>query len=168
MLPKPSLSISQIAEALPKTPITAYGASSKDETNLGWLRPGDPRSELLLTIFHSDMGLPLILHGLPTSFETSLIRPSDSLIATISPLAHVRRGTYAVPTFIIHGTKDVIAPYLASERFVAALRKEGVKVGFLGLKGVPHVFDVGIKPGAKTWEEHIKPGLDFLVDTVCS
>lgn len=168
-LPKPRLSLSQIAAALPKTPITHYGASVTDETNLGWLRPGDPRSELLLTVFHSDIGLPLMLCGLPstsTSSLSSLPRPSHDLVASISPLARVRSGAYTVPTFIIHGTKDVIAPFPAAERFVSALADCGVEVGFLGLQGKPHVFDVGVRPGVRGWEEWVEPGLEFLVRRV--
>nr|P9WET2.1 RecName: Full=Non-reducing polyketide synthase Preu6; Short=NR-PKS Preu6; AltName: Full=Lecanoric acid synthase [Preussia isomera]UNY67719.1 polyketide synthase Preu6 [Preussia isomera] len=159
-LPKPRMTLDQITKALPRTPVTQYGASSTDETNLGWLHPGDPRSELLLHVFHSDIGLPLILHGLPISGSG---RPSPSLVASISPLARLRNGSYTIPTFIIHGTKDVIAPYAAAERFVKIMSEKGVKSGFLSLSGTGHVFDVTMKPDSKGWEDKVKPGLDFLI-----
>jgi acetyl esterase/lipase len=164
-LPKPRLTLAQIATSLPKNPVTNHGASASDETNLGWLRPGDPRSELLLTIFHSDIGLPLMLHGLPSSSSlSSFPRPSNDLVVSISPLARVRSGGYAVPTFIVHGTKDVIAPYPAAERFTQALRDRGVESKLLGLEGLPHVFDVRMRPGSEGWENCVRPGLDFLVE----
>jgi acetyl esterase/lipase len=161
------MSLEKIAAALPKSPSTSYGASATDETNLGWLRPGDPRSELLLTIFHSDIGLSLMLNGLPQSCSISTLpKPPKEVVASISPLAHVRKGTYAIPTFVIHGTKDFIAPYAAAERFASELQGRGVHTGFLGLSGVPHVFDVKMKPGMKGWDECVKPGLDFLIKHV--
>lgn len=168
-LPKPRLTLAQIAAALPKNPVTNYGASASDETNLGWLRPGDPRSELLLTVFHSDIGLPLMLHGLPSSLSlSSFPRPSQDLVKSISPLARVRSGGYAIPTFVVHGTKDVIAPFSAAERFTQALRDRGVESKFLGLQGLPHVFDVRMRPGSEGWENCVRPGLDFLIEHVRS
>lgn len=164
-LPKPRLTLGQISAALPKDPVTNYGASASDETNLGWLRPGDPRSELLLTVFHSDIGLSLMLHGLPSSPSlSSFPRPSKDLVGSISPLARVRSGSYAVPTFVVHGTKDIIAPFPAAERFVQALRHEGIESEFLPLQGLPHVFDVRMRPGLDGWEDCVRPGLDFLVE----
>lgn len=164
-LPKPRLTLGQIAAALPKDAVTNYGASASDETNLGWLRPGDPRSELLLTVFHSDIGLSLMLHGLPSSPSlSSFPRPSQELIGSISPLARVRSGSYTVPTFVVHGTKDIIAPFPAAERFAQALRQKGIESEFLPLQGLPHVFDVRMKPGSEDWEDCVRPGLDFLID----
>lgn len=117
-----------------------------------------------MTVFHSDIGLPLILQGIPASPSlTSLQRPSSDIVASISPLARVLNGSYTVPTFVIHGTQDVIAPFAAAERFVRALRDQGVETGFLGLQGKSHVFDVRMKSGGEGWEECVRPGLDFLI-----
>jgi predicted esterase len=108
-----------------------------------------------------------MLHGLPPSASLStLTRPSPSLIASISPLAHLRNGSYRIPTFIIHGTKDPIAPYAGAERFVKNMADKGLKHGFISLPGIGHVFDVAMKPGVKGWEDKIKPGLDFLIENV--
>ena len=38
-----------------------------DSSHLGWLRPGDPRSELVLSLFKEGNGLPLLLNGIRLS-----------------------------------------------------------------------------------------------------
>ncbi|POS72644.1 polyketide synthase [Diaporthe helianthi] len=99
-------------------------SSTGDTTDLGWVRPGDPRADLLLTISQQGIALPVLLNGL-SEFRSHgkladlLAPPSTSTIRTISPLARVLQGEYDVPTFIVHGTEDDVAPFAAAKRLVA-------------------------------------------------
>ncbi|EOD43923.1 putative polyketide synthase protein [Neofusicoccum parvum UCRNP2] len=107
--PERRIALDDIIKALPTRPITSYDAiGTTDTTGLGWVRPGDPRSELVLSLFKEGNGLPILLTGL--SADSLTMPPSPSLVASISPLAHVRGGTYRVPTYLIHGTRDEIVP----------------------------------------------------------
>ena len=170
--------------------ITEYDHSSQgDTTNLGWVRPGDPRSELVLALFKEGIGLPLLLNGLSLSPTSSLHNgdnnnnndkndnsslltklltpPNPELIKSINPLSRVSRGEYRVPTYVIHGTADEVAPFEAAERFVAELRARGVQCGFTAVAGGRHIHDVGVDVGSKEWEEGgLRVGYGFLFDAV--
>src|SRR3954447_13233530 len=76
------MSMESIISALPETPvgfesemvaedfanlrlnrqITNYDSARGDTTGLGWVRRGDPRSELVLSLFKEGIGLPLLLN----------------------------------------------------------------------------------------------------------
>jgi acyl transferase domain-containing protein/acetyl esterase/lipase/acyl carrier protein len=137
-LPKPQMSLEQILSSLPAKPITNTTASS-DSSELGWVQ-GNPRSELLLTLSQQGIALPVLLNGLDSSRSLDLTPPSPAHIASISPLARLRAGQYAVPTFIIHGSEDEVAPFPAAERFVAEMRGRGLRCEFLSLQGRRHLF----------------------------
>jgi acetyl esterase/lipase len=183
------MSIESIISALPKTPvrfepeiavedfanfrlngqITNYDSARGDTTGLGWVRPGDPRSELVLSLFKEGIGLPLLLNGLPrlgTPQSEWFKPPASELVSAISPLAQLRRGAYDVPTFIIHGTNDQIAPFTDAERFVAELKRQGIVHGFLPLTGIEHIHDLTARPGSKEWKEMVEPGYRFLFEIV--
>lgn len=169
--------IPSIADASPMIlQITEYDHSGRgDTTGLGWVRPGDPRSELVLALIKERIGLPLLLNGLPprdTSSEAEIAkwlsaRPSADRIASVSPLARLRSGTYGTcPTYIIHGTADQVAPFSAAERFVAELQAQEIRCGMLRIVGGPHIHDTSLKPGMKKWEEQVAPGYSFLFDVL--
>lgn len=167
MLPERCISMERTLEVLPTKPITNYDFPSCKPTTLGLVRPGDPRSELVLSLFKEGIGLPLLLNGLPTEPDTNwLENPSSSRIAAISPLARLRQGDYNTPTYIIHSTEDEIVPFAAAERFVAALKERGIKSGFLKLSGVKHIHDLHLRPRTKEWDDQVAPGYDFLFDAV--
>ncbi|KAH7320277.1 BcPKS16, polyketide synthase [Stachybotrys elegans] len=170
-VPGRSMRLEQIMEALPRSPITGYTQSAMgDDSKLGWVRPGDPRSELVLALFKEGIGLPLLLHGLPEpgSRGDAVWRrlPSPAQIASISPLARLRDGEYRVPTYVIHGTADQIAPFEGAERFVRELSGSGIRHGFLPLEGVGHIHDVELKPGDALWDSQVGPGYQFLFDLI--
>ncbi|KAF7923671.1 hypothetical protein EAE99_006930 [Botrytis elliptica] len=167
-LPARKMSMESIISALPQKPITNYDSAIGDDTNLGWVRPGDPRSELLLSMFKEGTGLSLLLNGLPRPGAKSLDQPTQAQIIAISPLAQLRKGNYDVPTFIIHGTRDQIAPFADSEKFVVELKKRIITCGFLPLEGVDHIYDLQLKPGTREWETKVEPGYQFLFDVVRS
>ncbi|KAL1635043.1 Type I Iterative PKS [Diplodia intermedia] len=167
--PERSMNMRDIVKALPKRAITGYdgdGAAATDTTGLGWVRPGDPRSELVLSLFKEGNGLPLLLNGLPSDDEEEgawTRWPDAERVAAISPLAQVRRGRYRVPTFVIHGTRDEIVPYASARAFVDALGREGVEGRLLTVQGARHIHDVALRPGSERWEETVAPGYEFLL-----
>lgn len=129
---------------------------------MGWVRPGDPRSELVLSLFKEGNGLPLLLNGLssPDSLQTP---PDPNKVAYISPLSHVRDGSYTIPTYIVHGTQDEIVPYQTAVKFVAECREKGVECGFLTVPGARHIHDLEARTGMVGWEEGVAGGYEFLV-----
>ncbi|KAK4203201.1 conidial yellow pigment biosynthesis polyketide synthase [Triangularia verruculosa] len=163
----PKTTLDELVSKLPRTPITSYHPRSsnfpaaKEEYDLGWLRCGDPRSDLVLSLFKSGTGLPLLLNGV-SSYKT---RPSPELVASISPLARLRKGEYTVPTFVIHSDADKIAPVRGAERFVDQLKLRGTLHGFLHMVEAPHLHDLGVECGDAKWEE-VGPGYEFLLKMV--
>ncbi|KAL9608394.1 MAG: hypothetical protein Q9167_006774 [Letrouitia subvulpina] len=166
--PDRRLPMDEIIASLPAVPITSYSTSltSTDSSHLGWIRPGDPRSELVLSLFKEGNGLPLLLNGIhpSTSATSPLSPPSPERIASISPLAHVRNGTYTTPTCLIHGTKDEIVPFEIAGAFCKALQKAGVK-GRLGIvEGARHIHDLQLKENDEGWWAGVGVGYDFLLE----
>lgn len=150
--------------------ITSYESSHPRAHDLGWLRAGDARSELLLSVFKRGIGLPVLLKPLPTVEEIDddsaiaewLRAPPAERIEAINPMAHLRNGSYRVPTFFIHGDEDDIAPLKLAQEFHDALKVRGVETGFLHLRGHGHMWDAGLRFGSETWNEQVVPGYEFL------
>jgi len=71
-----------------------------------------------------------------------------------------------VPTFIIHGSEDEVAPFPAAERFAAEMRGRGLRCEFLSLQGRRHLFDLGLEEGTQMWEDMVSPGYRFLLNCV--
>jgi acetyl esterase/lipase len=76
-----------------------------------------------------DAGAPLGLFGAP-------FRERPDLWKQGSPLLHVKAG--AAPFLIVHGDKDKTVPIAHSQRLAEALRKVGVPVEFIIVKGGGH------------------------------
>ncbi|KAH6639121.1 hypothetical protein C7974DRAFT_449039 [Boeremia exigua] len=186
--PERTMKMKEIIKALPKRPITQYDGNGTDTTGLGWVRPGDPRSELVLSLFKEGGGLSLLLNGLPrlddeeessdeeisddsddnssddiSDADRYFRAPDAERIAFISPLAQLRRGNYMVPTFVIHGTRDEIVPYHTAVDFVDALRAARVEAHLLSVQGARHIHDVSLNVGSKLWDETVAPGYEFLL-----
>lgn len=145
--------------------ITGYDhGGTGDSTNLGWVRPGDARSELVLSLFKEGTGLNHLLYGITE--EDARRTPSQSEIDAISPIAQVRRGRYRVPTYSIHGDRDEIVPFGMSAAFDKALREKGVESGILVVKGARHIHDLGVEVGCAMWERGVDPGYRFLLSAL--
>lgn len=132
------------------------------------MRQGDPRSDLLLAISQQGIALPVLLNGLTGDRKLAdlLTPPSPATVASISPLARLRAGQYAVPTFIVHGTEDEVAPFAGAERFADEMRRQapGTRCELLALPGVRHLFDLGLEQGSPQWERLVEPGYRFLCE----
>ncbi|MCJ1386179.1 hypothetical protein MMC17_009305 [Xylographa soralifera] len=167
MYPERQMSMDKIISSLPTKPITSYAAtaSATDSSNLGWVRPGDPRSELVLSLFKEGHGLPLLLNGIHPPAGTSWSTPPPApLIASISPIAHVRRGTYTTPTFLIHSTEDEIVPFQTAVAFARVLKEKGVRGGLAEVKAKGHIHDLKLREGEVGWEEGVGVGYRFLLE----
>ncbi|PYI06809.1 BcPKS16, polyketide synthase [Aspergillus sclerotiicarbonarius CBS 121057] len=164
--PQPLQNRETILKNLGRTPITNYQPANCSEDNgFFGLQPGDPRSNLVLSVSKNGTALPLLLNAQMGSADY-LEMPSASRIAAISPLAQVREGNYRTPTFIIHSRQDQVAPFRAAERFIADLKARGVAGGLLGLQSVPHLHDLYVRPGTREWEQQVGPGYRFLQQMV--
>lgn len=154
------MSIQQIRNSLPSKPITSYDHSGAgDSTRLGWVKPGDPRSELVLSLFKEGTGLNLFLNGL-----SDLQAPLDqAMIDAINPIAQVRSGKYEIPTFMIHGTDDEVVPSGMSVAFHEALKGRGIDSGLLLVDRAKHIHDLDCEPGSEMWDLGVGPGYDFLL-----
>ncbi|KAL5328987.1 hypothetical protein ACEPPN_002496 [Leptodophora sp. 'Broadleaf-Isolate-01'] len=175
--PERSLSMSSIRDALSDKVITNYTSPSltPSETNLGFLLPGDPRSELVLSLFKDGNGLSLLLNGFPTTSSSpthsTSTNPANSpprtatpsQIHSISPLSQVRTGTYRTPTFIIHGENDEVVPCCMAVGFEREMKRMGVESGVVVVPGKRHIFDARLKPGDGVWEEYVRPGYEFFL-----
>ncbi|KAL9125848.1 MAG: hypothetical protein Q9217_005003, partial [Psora testacea] len=143
--------------------ITSYdSATGTDSTNLGWVRPGDPRSELVLSLFKEAHGLRVMLNGL--SSNALATTPPLAKVQAISPMAQLKAGRYRVPTFVIHGDRDEITPFQDSEAFVEELKRKGVPGGLGRVKGKKHIHDLALKPGAEGWHEGVGVGYSFVFE----
>ena len=145
--------------------ITSYDSpTGTDSTNLGWVRPGDPRSELVLSLFKEGHGLRVMLNGLSENALTT--SPPPDKIQAISSMAQLKAGRYNVPTFIIHADRDEIAPFRDSEAFVEELKGRGISTGFGIVKGKGHIHDLALKPGSEEWQAEVGIGYDFVFDII--
>lgn len=91
---------------------------------------------------------------------------TEEQVAAISPLAHIRDGSYRVPTFIIHGEYDEVVPVQIGLDFIRELKGKGVDADMLVVKGAKHIFDGGLKDGSQGWEKWIEPGYRFLMNNL--
>ncbi|KFA74445.1 hypothetical protein S40288_08906 [Stachybotrys chartarum IBT 40288] len=170
--PERQMAMSKIIAALPKHPITSY-ESTTDSTGLGWVQPGDPRSELVLSLFKEGNGLPLLLNGISGDKddhdnEAWKRQVSSDRIAAINPMAKVRDGSYTTPTFVVHGTRDEIVPYAMAADFVQTCRGRGVECGFLTIPGARHIHDLNLEPGTVAWEAEVAPAYEFLLSKLAA
>ena len=166
--PERTISIDEIRSSLQSKPLTNYESKgdAKYLDGVGFVRPSDPRSALVLSMFKEGFGLSLILDGIPAPNEkdgTVFKRPNAERIASISPLAQVRRGNCNTPTCVVHSNVDEVVSIASADRFVSALASAGVKHKFLRLSGYGHLHDLLLKPESKKWVESVEPAYDFFV-----
>jgi acetyl esterase/lipase len=108
--------------------------SSRVQAVVDWFGPTD---FLHIGDAESDIG-----HNAPESPESKLIGgavlENKDKAAKASPITYVAKG--APPFLIMHGDRDRTVPYSQSELLYAALKKAGVDVTFVPMKGAGHGF----------------------------
>jgi acetyl esterase/lipase len=65
------------------------------------------------------------------------------------------------PTFIVHGTEDVMVPIGLSRDLYLELERHGVECGMEEIPGEGHTFAAKMQVGSRTWELQ-RRGFDFL------
>ncbi|KAK4031972.1 hypothetical protein C8A01DRAFT_20886 [Parachaetomium inaequale] len=83
--------------------------------------------------------------------------------AKVDPLRNISPSF--PPTFIVHGTEDVMVPIGLSQELYSALVKNGVECGMEEVPGEGHTFAAKMEVGSRTWELQRK-GFDFLESLV--
>ncbi|KAJ4422348.1 Type I Iterative PKS [Gnomoniopsis sp. IMI 355080] len=167
-----------LLEGVQAEPITEYNPPADKRALGGWMSTADPRSRIALHMNWTGRYLRILLNGLspagagdygeheeevqtdPTDF---LPEPTQDQIESISPLAQIRQGTYRVPTFIIHGTKDDLIPWEQAVRTYDALRERGVPAEIRILEGAAHLFDLYRSFSTdKTAQDAVRDAYDML------
>ena len=77
-------------------------------------------------------------------------------------MTHLQDGSYKVPTFMIHGTKDEIVPVQATKKFWDVMQEKGLRGGLSLVEGASHIHDLGLAEGEKGWQGGVGVGYDFL------
>ncbi|KAL4993159.1 hypothetical protein BDV10DRAFT_199901 [Aspergillus recurvatus] len=132
----------------------------------------DARCRIVLHINWKAQTLPVILNGLPSARQAAAehpdvkdwnARPQPTLdvIQAASPRAHIRQGTYAVPTFFVHGTADDLIPWQQSEGTYRALAAQGIPAEIELLDGEPHICDLSSDPESDGWKATLR-AYDFI------
>lgn len=122
-------------------PITGYNVPSTKLALGGWLARSDPRSQLALYMNWNGRALHVLLNGLDKRTRKEPPAPAPADLAVVSPLAHIRSGKYATPTFIIHPRQDDLIPWQQARRTWEALRARRTDAELRIVEDVPHLFD---------------------------
>lgn len=156
-----------LTSAAPRQTTEHAVKTEKDGPRLGWVRAGDPRSELVLALIKEEHGMALLLNdGALAGAEddaAALPYPDEARAAALSPLAQLRRGRYGTPTCVVFGDADEVAPYAPAAEFARVLGEQGVRGALLSVAGARHIFDLDLAPGSDGWARHIEPAYAFLV-----
>ncbi|KAH8743290.1 hypothetical protein F5883DRAFT_665259 [Diaporthe sp. PMI_573] len=124
-------------------PITKYNVAPNKKALGGWLAPSDQRSRLALYMNCSGRTLHVLLGGLDKKTRKEPAAPTQADIVAVSPLAQVRAGNYATPTFILHPRADDLIPWQQAQRTWEALQERHVDAELRIVEGVGHLFDLG-------------------------
>ncbi|KAL7929919.1 hypothetical protein V8C35DRAFT_314154, partial [Trichoderma chlorosporum] len=170
-VPPPGPGYEHLYQGLHDKPVLGYSPNPALRALGGWMALDDPRSRIILHMNWEGKSLPVLLNGLRRSGDgkgvCSPASPSLEQIRAVSPLAQIREGRYRTPTFLIHGTRDDLVPWEASQRTYEALNANGVPAGLAILEDALHLFD--IYPGSKRNADSVKAvrdGYDFLKEHV--
>ncbi|EPE28832.1 Thiolase-like protein [Glarea lozoyensis ATCC 20868] len=128
----------------------------------------DPRCRIVLHINWKAQTLPVIMYGLPSTKKADpnvdynmLPQPPLDIIRQHSPRAHIRQGTYNVPTFFIHGTADDLIPWQQTQGTYQTMREKGIDTDLVLLENGPHICDLSGDPKSDGWKATVK-GYNFI------
>lgn len=133
-------------------PLGPVGPSSAVDAVVVWYGPMD------LSAQPRPADPPDSAAGLLTSPEDQLVGSLDPAAqAAASPVSYVAPA--APPFLLVHGTADVLVPYLHSELLRAALTKVGVAAELVPVEGADHIF-----AGYNDIDAVVRLSVDFLAD----
>ncbi|KAL8724681.1 MAG: hypothetical protein Q9166_007815 [cf. Caloplaca sp. 2 TL-2023] len=142
-----------LLEGVRNSAITAYNPPASARALGGWMAPEDARSRLCLHMNWKGKALPILLNGLKPAQcsegdsesnakdPDGIPFPTKEQVAAVSPLAHIRGGSYQTPTFLVHGTRDDLIPWEQAQRTYCALAEQGVQAGIRIVENAIHLFD---------------------------
>ncbi|KAJ3499095.1 hypothetical protein NLG97_g618 [Lecanicillium saksenae] len=152
-----------VAAGLSDKPITKYNVNTAKRAVGGWMSATDGRSRLVLYMNWHGRALHVLLHGLNKSDLKEPPTPTPEQIASICPLAQIRRGNYSTPTFIIHSQDDDLVPWKQAHRVWQGLQKRGIDSQLRLIDDAPHLFDLYTRYNKRPdIAQAVKEGYDFL------
>lgn len=161
-----------VLEGVQEAPLAAYGLVGAWEPLSDPRMVTDARCRLILHINWKAQTLPLLLGGLPPRARADprvdwsrLPQPDGEAIRAVSPRAHIGRGAYRTPTFLVHGTADDLIPWQQTQATYAALVDAGVEAGLALVDGAPHICDQSSDPASDGWQA-ARRGYEFLASFV--
>ena len=102
-IPPSGAGYDHLYEGLHDKPVVGYSPAASKRALGGWISLDDPRSRIILHLNWEGHSASKCVTKPPN--------PSMEQIQSISPLAHIRAGSYKTPTFLIHGTRDDVVPW---------------------------------------------------------
>ncbi|KYK61324.1 Thiolase-like protein [Drechmeria coniospora] len=156
-----------ISQAVAEKPVASFAIPASEGVVGGWVSP-NARSRLAQYMNTRGHSLHVLLGGLCRDSDAQrLPLPTESEIAAVSPLAQVRQGNYATPTFIIHPREDDLIPWQQAQRTWEALCERDVDSELRILEHVPHLFDMSNKMlQDDVVQSAIRDGYEFLSEHV--
>ncbi|KAJ5212810.1 uncharacterized protein N7498_004456 [Penicillium cinerascens] len=130
-------------------PITAHNPPPSMSAAGGWMAKSDARSRIALHMNWHGQTVLMLVHGLNKRKDQKsggaildLPCPRTEQVEFISPLAHIRRGDYRTPTFIVHPILDDLIPWEQAQRTYMELVQKGVPVHLRLVYRAKHLFDL--------------------------
>ncbi|KAI1805059.1 hypothetical protein F4811DRAFT_570540 [Daldinia bambusicola] len=136
-----------LLEGVQDSPITAYNPPTGARAAGGWMTKNDARSRIVLHMNWHGQTVPVLVHGLKKSTQQSatppqLPTPTPAQVQAISPLAHIRDGSYRTPTFLVHPYDDDLIPWEQARRTADELSRQGVESELKLVSNAAHLFDM--------------------------
>ncbi|KZL87534.1 polyketide synthase [Colletotrichum incanum] len=152
-----------VLDGVQDEPITNYGIIGAWEPLSDPRIRTDSRSRIILHMNWKAQTLPIIIEGLPSKRRAASERPDvedwnvlpQPLVEEIrrcSPLAQVRSGNYATPTFMVHGTADDLIPWQQSLRTVEEMKTHGIDARLVLVPEGPHICDASHDAESAGWQ----------------
>ncbi|KAK2053029.1 beta-ketoacyl synthase domain-containing protein [Colletotrichum caudatum] len=151
-----------VLEAVQDEPITNYDKIGAWEPLSDRRIHADPRARIVLHMNWKAQTLPVVINGLPSKSVAAsmgpnidwntLPQPPVDEIRRCSPLAQVRKGNYATPTFLVHGMADDLIPWQQSLRTIEEIKERGIDGKLVLVPGAPHICDTSRDPTAPAWQ----------------
>ncbi|EFX05534.1 polyketide synthase [Grosmannia clavigera kw1407] len=136
----------------------------------------DARCRIVMHINWKAQTLPVILNGLPSKKRAlaafaeeqdwgKLPQPPLDVIRAASPRAHIRNGSFKVPTFFVHGTADDLIPWEQAAGTHRTMSELGLESEMVLVDGAPHICDLSSDPKSDGWKAVLR-AYNFLASHI--
>lgn len=135
-----------LLDGVEDSPITAYNPPTGSRAAGGWMAKNDARSRIVLHMNWHGQTVPVLVHGLKKNAQQNgtpqLPTPTPTQVQAISPLAHIRNGSYRTPTFLVHPYEDDLIPWQQAQRTADELCSQGIDSELRLINNAAHLFDM--------------------------